>query len=319
MRKPPAKKLDPTLKSEEVRELEQGLRDRIVGQEEAVCALVNAYKIFQSGLNPPDHPVANLMFLGLMGCGKCLSSGTLVLMFDGTLKKVENILIGDLLMGPDSRPREVLSLAHGWDEMYDIIPQNGDAYRVNKSHILSLVMTPAGKRIRNGKLTGQPKSSKDDTIINISVEDYLSKSKTFKRCAKGYRTGVEFSEQPVPIDSYFFGLWLGDGNANSAHITSDDIEIIETVYAVAAAKDMEVTVYNTNSNKAPGWNIHSGHHFSSKEKGIKKNRNVLINSLRTLGVLNNKHIPLIYKSNSRQNRLELLAGLMDSDGSKHWP
>ena len=52
MRKPPAKKLDPTLKSEEVRELEQGLCDRIVGQEEAVCALVNAYKIFQSGLNP---------------------------------------------------------------------------------------------------------------------------------------------------------------------------------------------------------------------------------------------------------------------------
>ncbi|MBI5549082.1 MAG: hypothetical protein HY901_34795, partial [Deltaproteobacteria bacterium] len=46
------------------------------------------------------------------GGGKCLARGTPVLMFDGSIKTVEQVEIGDLLMGPDSRARTVLSLAH---------------------------------------------------------------------------------------------------------------------------------------------------------------------------------------------------------------
>jgi intein/homing endonuclease len=40
----------------------------------------------------------------------------------------------------------------------------------------------------------------------------------------------------------------------------------------------------------------------------------MLNTLRNLDLLQNKHIPLIYKCNSRENRLKLLAGLIDSDG-----
>jgi replicative DNA helicase len=40
-----------------------------------------------------------------MAWGKCLGRGTLVLMFDGTIKPVEDIAAGDLLMGPDNTPR----------------------------------------------------------------------------------------------------------------------------------------------------------------------------------------------------------------------
>jgi hypothetical protein len=42
--------------------------------------------------------------------------------------------------------------------------------------------------------------------------------------------------------------------------------------------------------------------------------NYVLKKLRNLHVLNNKHIPLIYKSNSRDIRLKVLAGLIDSDG-----
>lgn len=106
------------------------------------------------------------------GLGKCLGKGTPIIMFDGSTKKVENILAGDLLIGPDSMPRRVVSLAHGSEMLYRIVPEKGDPYIVNESHILSLKI--------------------DDKIINISVKDYLASSDEFKREAKGWRTGVSF-------------------------------------------------------------------------------------------------------------------------------
>jgi len=72
------------------------------------------------------------------GFGKCLGFGTLVLMFDGKLERVENIKVGDLLMGDDSMPRRVLSLARGREQMYKIKNLYGDKYVCNESHILSL-------------------------------------------------------------------------------------------------------------------------------------------------------------------------------------
>ncbi len=49
--------------------------------------------------------------------GKCLGRGTKVLMFDGTLKSVEDIKVGDKLMGDDSTPRNVLSITSGKEQM----------------------------------------------------------------------------------------------------------------------------------------------------------------------------------------------------------
>ena len=60
------------------------------------------------------------------------------MMHDGTIKLVQDILVGDKLMGDDSTPRNVLSLARGRETMYKVIPTKGDSYTVNESHILSL-------------------------------------------------------------------------------------------------------------------------------------------------------------------------------------
>jgi hypothetical protein len=68
----------------------------------------------------------------------CHAKGQGILMYDGTIKKVENIQIGDLLMGPDSTPREVLKLHSGVDEMYRIHPYRGKSWDVNQHHILRL-------------------------------------------------------------------------------------------------------------------------------------------------------------------------------------
>jgi ATP-dependent Clp protease ATP-binding subunit ClpA len=62
--------LDPTRRSVESREFEAALRRKIVGQDEAVAALVESYQVFRAGLASPGRPVANLLFLGPTGSGK---------------------------------------------------------------------------------------------------------------------------------------------------------------------------------------------------------------------------------------------------------
>ncbi len=64
------KHLDPTQRSPESRDFESGLRRKIVGQDEAVQAVVDLYQVFRAGLNSPGRPVGNLLFLGPTGAGK---------------------------------------------------------------------------------------------------------------------------------------------------------------------------------------------------------------------------------------------------------
>ena len=64
------RQLDPARRSSESRDFEAGLRRKIVGQDEAVQAVVDLYQVFRAGLNSPGRPVGNLLFLGPTGAGK---------------------------------------------------------------------------------------------------------------------------------------------------------------------------------------------------------------------------------------------------------
>ena len=173
-------------------------------------------------------PYSSLLLYHGLGTGKCHAKGTPILMSDGTVKLIENIKEGELLMGDDSRPRRVLSLARGKDKMYNIIPIKGDKYTVNQEHILCLRASENYEGLNN--------YTKNDNIIEISVKDYLELPEKTKTLLKGYKVPVDFPEKEVPMDPYLIG--------------------------------------NTLTDK----------------------------------------IPLLYKCNSRENRLKLLAGLLDRYG-----
>ena len=119
--------------------------------------------------------------------GKCLGRGTKVVMFDGALKNVEDVKIGDKLMGDDSKPRNVLSTTSGREQMYWIRQNKGIDYRVNESHILSL------KRSR----TEGPHKNGD--VLNINVKEFLEKSPKFKSNYKGYKVSVEFENENLSV------------------------------------------------------------------------------------------------------------------------
>lgn len=50
--------------------MENILRERVVGQDDAVAAVSNAVRISRAGLSNPNRPVASFMFLGPTGVGK---------------------------------------------------------------------------------------------------------------------------------------------------------------------------------------------------------------------------------------------------------
>ena len=223
--------------------------------------------------------------------GKCLGRGTPVLMYDGTIKPVESVVVGDLLIGPDSKPRAVKSVCSGTENLYRVVPKKGDPYVVNESHILSVKLTPA-------------RPGESFKLVNLSVTDYLEQSSTFRHRAKGWRSPVEWPEREVPVDPYYLGLWLGDGSINKMSVYKPDQEVKDYVSWYAAKIGMRYKEDNW-PGKCP-------------ELKILRNpgeSNHLLIAMRKLGVVGNKHVPLEYKRNSREVRLAVLAGLMDTDGS----
>lgn len=238
------------------------------------------------------------------GAGKCVGIDTPIMMYNGDIKMVQDIKVGDQLMGDDSTPRNVLSLARGREMMYDIIPTKGDKYTVNESHILSLKMSSN----YNNKKYNHPK--KND-IHDVSLLEYLNLPKGFKHILKGYRVGVEFTSKDVDIEPYFLGLWLGDGTSRTTGITTLDDCVINYINEYSERLNSRVVICDTNGTRCCTYSIVNS--STNKENNFKGN-NKLLNMLKNYNLLLNKHIPKIYKCNSRQVRLELLAGIIDSDG-----
>lgn len=225
------------------------------------------------------------------GSGKCLGRGTPVLMFDGRILSVEAVRTGDLLMGPDSRSRTVRSVTEGFGDLYRVVPLKGDPWICNRDHILSLVHTETG------------------IVEDVPVQRWLSETNCFRHRWKQFMVGVDYGKNPdLPIDPYFLGLWIGDGSKSTGRlglldirVTKPDPEVEACVREVASRWSLRVTV--SFSNRCPTWSIVT-------EIG---GRNPLLDAMRSV-VGPDVEVPLLYLTATRQQRLQLLAGWIDSDG-----
>jgi replicative DNA helicase len=226
---------------------------------------------------------------GLLGQPGCHAKGSEILMYDGRIKKVEDIVVGDKLMGPDSQPREVLKLQRGRDKMIKIIPIKGEPFVINEHHILNLKPSIA----TNNKAF--------ECNLNIMFKDYVEKtSKVVKSRYKINRVPVEFKNDIYkPIPPYILGTWLGDGTSNKPELTNTDPEIINEWKNYAEQNNLTFKTREIT------------HSITHKGEG----RNTFLDMLHGLEVFGNKNIPLSYLTGSKEERLDMLAGLLDTDGS----
>lgn len=233
----------------------------------------------------------------------CHAKGTKILMYDGSIKNVEDIKVGDELVGDDGNKRTVLEIHRGVDKLYEITPIKGESFVVNGGHILSLYKTNEGKNF----------PSCMPRIDEISVEEYINTSKNYKHLHKLRKPSfVNFgNEDKSVIEPYFLGLYLGDGcSVNGIDITSQRKEVEDFLYSFATKYNMKVRKATKPNNLASTYSL-------SNIRVSRKNPNPITVFLDELGLSGLtsafKFIPIHYKTASKSDRMELLAGLLDTD------
>jgi len=277
---------------EETKQVEEKPRRGRKKKEEDVEEVVLRVKEFDINQMPPqaasDYSGTKCIIVGKPGCHP---QYTKVIMSDCSIRNIETIEQGEQVMGDDGTPRTVLQLCRGYEEMFEIQPIKGEPYTVNLKH--KLVLVASG---------GVPKYPKG-MIDMPTVEEYLAKPGPYKKTFKIFKASCieTWKEQQVPVDPHFLGIWLGDGTSANTSITTIDQEIID--YCTTYAQSLGL-VFNKLKAK----------YRYSAVKDVDSKENIILEGLKSLGVINNKHIPLIYKHNSKANRLALLAGIIDTDG-----
>jgi superfamily II DNA or RNA helicase len=161
----------------------------------------------------PDTGAGGLLELPC-AYGKCLARDTPILMFDGSVKAVQDVEVGDLLMGDDSTPRKVLSLARGREKMYKVVDNTyGEEYVVNASHILSLKDTNnkvVDMCITDYLRTREINAKSVATIIPIHpICGTMVLQQNILNELKGYRVPVIFPPQRTSTDPYTKGYFYG--------------------------------------------------------------------------------------------------------------
>jgi hypothetical protein len=244
-----------------------------------------------------------LHIAGSAGMGKCLGKGTLVLLSDGSVKPVQDVVVGDRLLGPDGTVRNVLSTTTGREQLYKIIPNKGDSYVVNESHILSLKVSGKGSfTLPSGYKVDATKEVHNLELRKLLGAQNATDAKKVDRL-KGWRAeALEFPTPKgvLPVDPYWLGAWLGDGKQDDVAIYKPSCNMTKWLHTYAETLGMKVKVYS--ADKCPGWAI-TGRTDNPLRKFIVQNMQV-----------SGKRIPEDYKTASIPDRLQLLAGLLDSDG-----
>ena len=136
--------------------------------------------------------------------------------------------------------------------------------------------------------------------VNDEVIDTKMLAVTLMRNGQKYRTiklsaPLTTQTAELPIDPYVLGCWLGDGKAASGEICKPDDEFWANI---------EARGYRVGSDISGG----AAHARSSTVYGLRT-------QLRLAGLLGNKHIPKAYLRAGIEQRLALVQGLLDSDGS----
>ena len=230
--------------------------------------------------------------------GKALYIYTPILTVDG-FKDIKDIEVGDIVFGKDGQETKVIRTT---DTMY-----NHNCYEVVFSDNTKIIADGEHLWEVENKKYRKNKSRNKNTISSLKIKNTEQLLLDYKATRKDGRIEsnysikntepVNFQKKELLIKPYTLGCWLGDGTSAGNGFTTADEEIL-------------------NHIKKDGFIISKlkGEYAYSIKTRFKKKVLKFCYLLRKLSVLNNKHIPDEYLFSSEEQRLELLKGLMDTDG-----
>lgn len=232
------------------------------------------------------------------GNGKALALDTEIPTPSG-FRLMKDLKAGDYVFGTDGKPCKIVATTDVMTDRpcYEVEFSTGEVIVADACHQWVTDSRRDRDRLkgRGGKHAGPKPSVKTTEEIARTLWCRDDRNHRVKLAAP-----FDVPERLLPIHPYMLGLWLGDGVSTAARFTCDekDVETIDRI------RGMGYPVHKVKGSCA--WSISDG------RKGVRAG--TFQNQLRHLGLIGNKHIPSEYLFASREQRLELLRGLMDTDG-----
>ena len=231
------------------------------------------------------------IYVGLAGTGKAMPKDTLIPTPDGE-KLLGEIKVGDFVFDRKGHPTKVLGVYdRGVRRCFELTFSDGRKTRCCDEHIWPCYTSK--KNLKN--LTLQEMMEKG---IRISAKSGARFRMPINGC-------VEFSEKELPVHPYILGVFLGDGCCKERYLTlsSNDLPVVEKV-----AKLLNATAEKLSENNYSWRFMKGGKAITTKEVFGDIASWVMRGS-------NEKSIPAYYLHGSSDQRIALLQGLFDTDGS----
>ena len=254
----------------------------------------------------PTSPVERVVFMKAAQLGAPLAIDTPIPTPTGWTTMGE-LAVGDYVFADDGLPTRVLGVSEVMSgrECYAVEFDDGE-----------IVVTDAPHRwsVREASHTGA--HLRIVTTADMSGHERWAAGKRWRYTIDTCQP-VELPDRILPIHPYVLGLWLGDGSSwmNHLRMHEDDVDIVEHLQAC----DVEAVFRLPHWRKGKCANVVIDPTFKTRDEQGKPvatcGASRFSTRLRQLDLLDNKHIPPAYLRGSRAQRLELVRGLMDSDGS----
>ena len=234
------------------------------------------------------------------GGGKALSVDTPILTTAGW-KTMGDVTVGDEVYGSDGRPTTVVAATGIMRDrrVYRIRFDDGEEVVADANH----EWVVEDRRYRQGRKSSMTRLTTEDMASSYRLESGRRLNYSIPL------VGVKGQDADLPVDPYILGYWLGDGTTRLPNVTvwwKDAAHFLSEVRRSDLNADLMI-----GGKESPTIKLSRGG-FS---KIVGDGRRELIAEFRSLGVLGRKHVPELYMRSSRRQRLRLLQGMADSDGT----
>lgn len=188
---------------------------------------------------------------GIFKVSGCFDGEVEIIMFDGSVKKVKDVIIGDEIMGIDRTKRTVLDLCQGEDEMYEVVQEKGMNYIVNSKHTLALMLY-------------------NNDLFEIVVDEYMSFVKVIREQMYGYKSNPDGtkSKYKISVNKIGRGKYYGFRVDKDNKFLSRDYTVLKNCDQMWCL--MCQTAFSWATGKIVTGNIHNPEAFRwQREQGIK--------------------------------------------------
>ncbi|MCA9749590.1 MAG: hypothetical protein KC414_10840, partial [Romboutsia sp.] len=213
-------------------------------------------------------------------------------------KRMGDLEVGELVSCPDGSFTEILGIfPQGLQKVYKVYFDDGTTVECTLDHLWEI---ESRKKVKYIKTTKE--------IIDSGL---ITKNKTRKWSIPKPKYVNFISDKLLPLDPYLLGCLLGDGNLrDSIGFSCKDSSVLNQVLAVLEENDYGVKLTDVGNN--------CDYRFKKIDCST-KDKNYITKTIIELGLYNNKSedkfIPKDYLKSSIDCRIELLRGLLDTDGT----